>query len=66
MGEPEDSAGSQSGKQMRLKGKGLPGKPPGDLYLKLMIQAPPADEAGDWYRKMAEQSAFAPRAGLTP
>ncbi|WP_017926543.1 DnaJ C-terminal domain-containing protein [Thioalkalivibrio sp. HL-Eb18] len=58
--------GSQSGKQMRLKGKGLPGKPPGDLYLKLMIQAPPADEAGDWYRKMAEQSAFAPRAGLTP
>ncbi|MFO7954746.1 DnaJ C-terminal domain-containing protein [Thioalkalivibrio sp.] len=59
-------SGSQSGKQMRLKGKGLPGKPPGDLYLKLMVQVPPEDEAGDWYRKMAEQSSFAPRADLTP
>ncbi|WP_018873894.1 DnaJ C-terminal domain-containing protein [Thioalkalivibrio sp. ALJ16] len=59
-------AGSQSGKQMRLKGKGLPGKPPGDLYLKLMVQVPPEDEAGDWYRKMAAESSFAPRADLAP
>ncbi|WP_018948420.1 DnaJ C-terminal domain-containing protein [Thioalkalivibrio sp. ALMg11] len=59
-------AGTQSGKQMRLKGKGLPGKPPGDLYLKLMVQLPPEDEAGDWYRKMAKESSFAPRANLAP
>jgi curved DNA-binding protein len=57
--------GTQSGKQMRLKGRGLPGKPPGDLYLKLMIHTPPEEQAGDWYRKMAEQSDFAPRAGMT-
>ncbi|AKJ93868.1 cytochrome C biogenesis protein [Thioalkalivibrio versutus] len=59
-------AGTQSGKQMRLKGKGLPGKPPGDLYLKLLVQVPPEDEAGDWYRKMAKESSFAPRANLAP
>lgn len=59
-------AGSQSGKQMRLKGKGLPGKPAGDLYLRLMIHIPPEEEAGDWYRRMAEESSFAPRAGMTP
>lgn len=53
--------GSQSGKQVRLKGKGLPGKTPGDLYLRLMIHVPPEDEAGDWYEKMAESSSFNPR-----
>ncbi|MGM0554552.1 MAG: DnaJ C-terminal domain-containing protein [Pseudomonadota bacterium] len=59
-------AGTQSGTQMRLKGKGLPGNPPGDLYLRLMIEVPPEDEAGDWYRKMAKESKFDPRASLTP
>ncbi len=58
--------GTQSGNQMRLKGKGLPGSPAGDLYLRLMIEVPPEDEAGDWYRRMAEESTFDPRADLAP
>lgn len=32
-----------SGKKMRLKGKGLPGKTAGDLYVTLTIRTPPAD-----------------------
>jgi curved DNA-binding protein len=59
-------AGTQSGKVMRLKGRGLPGKTPGDLYLRLMIEVPPADEAGEWYEAMAKNSRFRPRVGLRP
>jgi curved DNA-binding protein len=36
-------AGSGPGRKLRLKGKGLPGDPPGDLYAVLVITAPPAD-----------------------
>jgi curved DNA-binding protein len=36
-------AGSGPGRKLRLKGKGLPGRPPGDLYAQLVITAPPAD-----------------------
>jgi curved DNA-binding protein len=35
--------GSGAGRKLRLKGKGLPGRPPGDLYAVLVITAPPAD-----------------------
>jgi curved DNA-binding protein len=35
--------GSVAGRKLRLKGKGLPGKPPGDLYVVLGIAMPPAD-----------------------
>ncbi|AGA35226.1 DnaJ-class molecular chaperone CbpA [Thioalkalivibrio nitratireducens DSM 14787] len=59
-------AGSQSGKMMRLRGRGLPGKTPGDLYLRLMIEVPPAAEAGQWYEEMARVSSFRPREGLQP
>lgn len=59
-------AGTQSGKVMRLKGRGLPGKTPGDLYLRLMIEVPPAEEAGQWYEEMAKSSGFRPRARLQP
>ena len=57
-------AGSQSGKRMRLKGRGLPGDPPGDQILILEIHTPPADseEAKTLYRRMAESLAFNPRA----
>jgi len=57
-------AGTQSGKVMRLKGRGLPGKTPGDLFLRLMIEVPPVDEAGQWYQEMAKNSGFRPRARL--
>nr|WP_296749988.1 DnaJ C-terminal domain-containing protein [Thioalkalivibrio sp.] len=59
-------AGTQSGKVMRLKGRGLPGKTPGDLFLRLMIEVPPVEEAGQWYEEMAKNSDFRPRARLRP
>jgi len=59
-------AGSQSGKRMRLKGRGLPGDPPGDQLIILEIVTPPADtEAGKaLYQRMAESFTFNPRARL--
>ncbi len=35
--------GSDSGKRMRLKGRGLPGTPPGDQYVVLDVRAPTAE-----------------------
>ena len=58
--------GSQAGRQLRLRGRGLPGKPPGDQHVVLTIVAPPAKTAEDeaLYRKMATTMKFDPRAGL--
>jgi curved DNA-binding protein len=59
-------AGSRSGSKLRLKGRGLPGKPPGDLYLELEIALPPADSAAarEAYRELARAAPFDPRAKL--
>jgi curved DNA-binding protein len=59
-------AGSVSGNKLRLKGRGLPAKSPGDLYAVLQISLPPADnqKAKEFYQKMAQQLAFNPRAKL--
>jgi curved DNA-binding protein len=38
-------AGSSSGRKLRLKGRGLPGEPPGDMYAVLSITVPPAQTA---------------------
>jgi curved DNA-binding protein len=59
-------AGSQSGQRLRLKGRGLPGDPPGDELVVLEIVAPPAttEEAKRAYRHLAEQLSFDPRADL--
>ncbi|WP_321527841.1 DnaJ C-terminal domain-containing protein [Sedimenticola selenatireducens] len=59
-------AGSGSGRKLRLKGRGIPGGNPGDLYAILQIALPPADneKANALYRKMAQELAFNPRAGL--
>ena len=35
-------AGSGAGRKLRLKGRGIPSAPPGDLYLELEVVAPPA------------------------
>jgi len=58
--------GSTSGRKMRLKGRGIPGKPPGDLYVELSIAMPPADneQARELYREMQQKLAFNPRAEL--
>jgi curved DNA-binding protein len=59
-------AGSQSGNKLRLKGRGLPGRPPGDEYVVLQVRVPEAsgEAARRLYREMAEQLAFNPRAEL--
>ena len=36
-------AGSQSGRRLRLKGRGLPGSPPGDHFIQLEVQVPVPD-----------------------
>jgi len=58
--------GSVSGRKLRLKGRGLPGDPPGDCYVILAIALPPADTeaAKDVYRKMAQELSFNPRVKL--
>jgi curved DNA-binding protein len=58
--------GSTKGRTMRLKGRGLPGKPPGDLHAVLKIELPPADtdKAKELYRQMERELTFNPRAGL--
>jgi curved DNA-binding protein len=56
-------AGSQSGRKLRLKGKGIPASVPGDLYLILDVVLPPAnnDKARALYQAMARDLAFNPR-----
>ncbi|HGX91854.1 MAG TPA: J domain-containing protein [Candidatus Tenderia sp.] len=58
--------GSKSGNKMRLKGRGIPGQPAGDLYAVLQVVLPAADseEAKVFYKQMEEKLAFNPRAGL--
>ncbi|QGU31799.1 DnaJ C-terminal domain-containing protein [Thermochromatium tepidum] len=58
--------GSQTGRKLRLKGRGLPGTPPGDEIVELEILTPPAETeaARELYRRMAEQLPFDPRAHL--
>ena len=60
-------AGSCTGGKLRLKGRGIPGITPGDLYAVLEIALPPADSetANAFYLYMAGQfSSFNPRARL--
>lgn len=40
-------ANSQNGKSVRLKGKGIPAKEPGDLYLNIRILVPPVEDDAD-------------------
>lgn len=58
--------GSFQGRQLRVKGKGLPGKEPGDLNVVLQIVLPKADtpKAKEVYETMARDLAFDPRAGM--
>ncbi len=59
-------AGSTSGRKLRLKGRGIPAKTPGDLYAVLRIALPPGDSerARELYRRMERELAFNPRAKL--
>jgi curved DNA-binding protein len=58
-------AGTQSGKKMRLKGRGLPGTTPGDQFVTFQIvtPAPRSEDESGFYRDMAKRFAdFDPRA----
>ena len=59
--------GSSTGRKLRLKGRGLPGKPPGDLYALLTIAVPAPDSAQTQQAYAALAQAFPgfnPRSGL--
>ena len=59
-------ANSRQGRKLRLKGRGLTGKQPGDLYVVLQVSLPPADSdaARSLYKQMQDQLAFNPRASM--
>jgi curved DNA-binding protein len=56
-------AGSQSGQKLRLKGRGLPGKPSGDQFVVLRIVTPKAETpaARALYEQMAKEMPMHPR-----
>jgi curved DNA-binding protein len=56
--------GAQSGSQLRVRGHGIPGDPPGDLRLEIRTVVPPAasPRARELYETMARELAFDPRA----
>jgi curved DNA-binding protein len=58
--------GSQTNKKLRLKGKGIPSKPAGDLFVTLRIVLPEAktESARKLYHDMEEQLDFNPRAAM--
>ncbi len=60
---PENSS---TGRKMRLKGRGIPGKQAGDFYVVIQIALPPANSsaAKAAYRDMEKALAFNPRSHL--
>lgn len=54
---------SQSGRKLRLKGRGIPAATPGDLYLVLEVVLPPVtgEKERVFYQTMAQELAFNPR-----
>ncbi|MBL7089464.1 DnaJ C-terminal domain-containing protein [Acidovorax sp.] len=52
-------AGWKSGRKLRLKGRGIPGHPPGDLYLELHLALPPATNDAERAAYAALAQAFA-------
>ncbi|MFT7533027.1 MAG: curved DNA-binding protein, partial [Gammaproteobacteria bacterium] len=59
-------AGSKAGRKMRLKGKGLPGSPPGDQIVELQITLPEQfdEESLELMQKLRDSMEFNPRAGI--
>jgi curved DNA-binding protein len=59
--------GSSQGRKLRLRGKGMPGKVPGDLYAVLTMALPPSASAPDqeaWRGLASAFATFNPRAAL--
>lgn len=59
-------ANSEDGRKLRLKGRGIPAKTPGDLYVVLQIALPKATgkAAKEAYEKFRQATEFNPRAHL--
>jgi len=59
-------ANSAAGRKLRLKGKGIPAREPGDLYVVLQISLPPAasETAKQAYRAFQQATNFNPRSRL--
>ena len=59
-------AGTIAGRKLRLRKRGIPGEPPGDLYVNVAITLPAADSdaAKQLYRKMEQELAYDPRSKL--
>jgi len=60
------SEDSQTGKKMRIKGRGLPGKIAGDFYVVLQVVLPPAkdEKTRKLYEEMRDSLEFNPRKKL--
>jgi len=60
------AADTTSGRKLRLKGRGIPGKPAGDFYVITQITLPPAntDAAKELYKKMEQELSYNPRSKL--
>ena len=60
---PQDS---QAGRKLRLKGRGIPGTPAGDLIatLRIVLPAAESESARELYQQMQKQLAFNPRSGM--
>ncbi|QOC21623.1 DnaJ domain-containing protein [Wenzhouxiangella sp. AB-CW3] len=60
-------AGSSSGKRLRLKGRGLPGQPPGDQLVTLKVVVPRAttERQKELYRELEKEQQFNPRSELS-
>ena len=58
--------GTGNGQKLRLKGRGIPGSPPGDFYVTVEVTLPPAnsDAARELYKKMQQDMPYNPRRHL--
>ena len=68
LGGPVDMklpVGARAGLRLRLRGRGLPGSPPGDQYVVLRIALPPdSPKAREFFTRMKQELPFDPRADL--
>lgn len=57
---------SKDGSKLRLKGRGIPAREPGDLYVVLNVVAPPANTEAEKeaYRQFSQAFTFDPRSGM--
>lgn len=57
---------TSTGSKLRLKGKGIPGKPPGDIYVipKVILPDASSEKARELYETMKVEMAFNPRSHL--